>query len=111
MRLHLRRGTMAALSLFALRSSLFAQVKQPLTFEKFLALQIAADPRPSPDGSTVAFSVSLPSLEDNRNISRVWTVAVSGGGARVITSGPGSDFSPRWSPDGRSVAFISRRSC
>jgi len=109
MRLHLRRGTMAALSLFALRSSLFAQVKQPLTFEKFLALQIAADPRPSPDGSTVAFSVSLPSLEDNRNISRVWTVAVSGGGARVITSGPGSDFSPRWSPDGRSVAFISTR--
>ncbi len=109
MRQHLRRATLVALSLFALRSSLLAQAKQPLTFEKFVAMQIAGDPRPSPDGTTVAFSVSVPSLEENRNISRVWTVPLAGGPARAITAGPGSDFSPRWAPDGRSIAFISTR--
>ncbi len=109
MRPQIRIAALVAVFLLATRYSLFAQSKQPLTFEKFLALQIAGDPRPSPDGSTVAFSVSVPSLEDNRNISRVWVVPAAGGPARAITSGPGSDFSPRWSPDGRSLAFISTR--
>ena len=109
MRLPLGRVALATLSLVATRSSLLAQSKQPLTFDQFIALQIAADPRPSPDGSTIAFGVSVPSLQDNRNISRIWVVPAAGGSARAISSGPGSDFSPRWSPDGRSLAFISTR--
>ena len=84
-------------------------IKAPITFEKFLALQIAGDPRPSPDGSLVAFTISVPSLEDNRNISRIWVVPTAGGPARAVTEGPGSDFAPRWHPDGKSIAFISTR--
>jgi len=109
MRLDSRHAAMAVLSLFALRSPLLAQAKQPLTFEKLIAMQIAGDPRPSPDGATVAFTVSVPSLQDNRNVSRIWLVPSAGGPARAITRGPGNDRAPRWSPDGRSVAFISTR--
>ena len=104
----LRCAVLAACTLFALRSSLFAQ-KQPLSFEKFIALETAGDPRPSPDGALVAYSVSVPSLQENRNISRIWLVPAAGGAARVLTRGPGSDRAPRWSPDGRWVAFISTR--
>jgi dipeptidyl aminopeptidase/acylaminoacyl peptidase len=97
-------------TLLAPPSSLLAQTKQPITFEKFLALQISGDPRLSPDGSTVAFTVTVPSLQENKNISRVWIVPVAGGVPRQLTSGPGSDLAPRWAPDGRSVAFVSTRS-
>ena len=90
-------------------ASLAAQSKQPLTFERFLALKIAADPQLSPDGSMVAFAVSEPSLQENRNSSRIWVVPTAGGPARAITTGPGSDLAPRWAPDGRSLGFISTR--
>jgi dipeptidyl aminopeptidase/acylaminoacyl peptidase len=98
-----------AVSLLALPASLFAQSKQPLTFERFLALKIAGDPQLSPDGSTVAFTVSEPSLQENRNVSRIWVVPAAGGPARALSTGPGSDFAPRWAPDGRSLGFISTR--
>ena len=85
-----------------------AQTRQPITFEKFLALKILGDPQLSPDGKTVAFTVSEPSLQENRNISRIWIVPAAGGAPRALTAGPGSDFAPRWAPDG-SLGFISTR--
>ena len=103
------RAVLTAVSLFALPASLFSQTKQPLTFERFLALKIAGDPQLSPDGSTVAFTVSEPSLQENRNVSRIWVVPAAGGPARALSAGPGSDFAPRWAPDGRSLGFISTR--
>ena len=94
-------------ALFATPYSLFAQ-KKPLSFESFVSMQMASDPQISPDGNTVAFSVSVPSLEANRNISRIWIVPLRSGSARALTADPGSDFSPRWAPDG-SLGFISTR--
>jgi dipeptidyl aminopeptidase/acylaminoacyl peptidase len=88
---------------------LVAQAKQPISFDRFLALKIAGDPQLSPDGSTVAFTVSEPSLQENRNVSRIWVVPAAGGSARALTTGPGSDFAPRWAPDGRSLGFVSTR--
>jgi dipeptidyl aminopeptidase/acylaminoacyl peptidase len=95
--------------LFALPSSLLAQAKRPITFESFIALKNVGDPQLSPDGATVAFTVSTPSLEENKNVSRIWVVPASGGAARALTAGPGSDFAPRWAPDGRSLGFVSTR--
>jgi dipeptidyl aminopeptidase/acylaminoacyl peptidase len=109
MRSGFRFVVLLAVGLFGPRSSLLAQTRQPITFEKFLALQISGDPRLSPDGSTVAFTVTVPSLQENRNISRIWIAPVTGGAPRSLSSGPGSDLAPRWAPDGRSVAFISTR--
>jgi dipeptidyl aminopeptidase/acylaminoacyl peptidase len=88
---------------------LVAQAKQPISFDRFLALKIAGDPQLSPDGSTVAFTVTEPSLQENRNVTRIWVVPAAGGSARALTTGPGSDFAPRWAPDGRSLGFVSTR--
>ncbi len=80
-----------------------------MTFDDFIALRTVGDPQISPAGDLVTFTVSTPSLTDNRNISRIWGVESGGGEPKALTSGAGSDRNPRWSPDGRWIAYISTR--
>ena len=69
-------------------------------------LRQLGDPRVSPDGAAVAFTVTDADLTANRYIRRIWLAASSdvGTGARPFT-GPGSEVLPRWSPDGHRLAF------
>ena len=83
--------------------------RKAITFEDYIALKAVSDPQLSPDGKWVAYTVSTPSLHDNRNVARVWVADVATGKARPLTNGPGSDRQPRWSPDGKTLAFISTR--
>ncbi|HEX6644735.1 MAG TPA: S9 family peptidase [Gemmatimonadales bacterium] len=92
----------------ALAARAAAQAR-PMTVEDLLAVRTVSDPQISPDGQLVAFTLAEASLDSNRNISRIWLVSSSGGTPRQLTEGPGSDRSPRWAPDGRSLAFISTR--
>jgi dipeptidyl aminopeptidase/acylaminoacyl peptidase len=71
-------------------------------------LTFAGDPRISPDGSTVAYVAAYVD-EEKQGRSAIWTVPVGGGTPRRATHAKGSDGSPRWSPDGRWLAFTSDR--
>jgi dipeptidyl aminopeptidase/acylaminoacyl peptidase len=83
--------------------------KRAITIEDYLALKSVGDPQLSPDGKWVAYTVTDISLKDNRGIARIWLADVATGRARQLTAGPGSDRQPRWSPDGRALAFVSTR--
>jgi dipeptidyl aminopeptidase/acylaminoacyl peptidase len=50
------------------------------------------------------------SLERNSSNSDIWVIPFKGGEARRMTASPNSDFHPRWSPDGKTLAFTSSRS-
>src|SRR5256886_2365471 len=83
--------------------------KRALTIDDYLALKSVGNPQLSPDGKWVAYTVTEYSLKDNRGITRVWLADVASGSTRQLTAGPGSDRQPRWSPDGRTLAFVSTR--
>jgi dipeptidyl aminopeptidase/acylaminoacyl peptidase len=82
---------------------------QPLTPELLVTQKTVSDPQLSPDGERIAYCVAEISREGEHPTGDIWLVPFAGGEARRFTSGPGRDHSPRWSPDGRSLAFISDR--
>src|SRR5690606_7221151 len=98
----------AALALCA--SVATAQDQRPMSIDDFLSLRIIGDPQISPSGNEVAFTVSVPSLTENRNVSRLWVLNLADGSTRELTQGTGSDLMPRWAKDGRTLVFLSTRS-
>jgi dipeptidyl aminopeptidase/acylaminoacyl peptidase len=83
-----------------------AQTKHAMTFDDLISMQRVSDPHISPDGKWVAFALATPDKEANRNASNIWLIPAAGGATKQLTNG-GHDNSPRWSPDGKRVAFIS----
>ena len=73
-------------------------------------LRVATEPRLSPDGALAAITVQTvaPGFDGYRHA--IWLVATDGSGsARQVTLGSRHDRHPRFSPDGRTLAFISDR--
>ncbi|MBI3182507.1 MAG: S9 family peptidase [Myxococcales bacterium] len=69
-----------------------------------------SDPQPSPDGKWVAFTVRATDLEANKGRTDLWLVGTDGSALRRLTTHEANDGSPRWMPDGKSLAFLSTRS-
>ena len=84
------------------------QRKRAITFQDLIAMHRLSEPQISPDGKWIAYAVATPDLEANRSVRNIWIVATAGGEPRQLTRG-GSDSRPRWSPDGKKLAFLSGR--
>jgi len=82
--------------------------KHPMTFQDLMKLHRLSEPSMSPDGKWVAYTVATPDMEANRNVANVWISNVASGEAIQVTQG-GRDNSPSWSPDGKTLAFLSGR--
>lgn len=96
--------------LLASVSAMSAVTPKPLTFAALMQVQRIADPQISPDGKWIAYTVTSVDKEKNSKDSNIWILPVSGGEARQITRTPASDTRPRWSPDSKSIAFVSAQS-
>jgi len=76
-----------------------------LTPDDFYAIRLADDPQISPDGAHIVFVRQEVDRELYEYRRTLWIVSTEGGEPRQFTQGP-NDTSPRWSPDGRAIAFV-----
>jgi dipeptidyl aminopeptidase/acylaminoacyl peptidase len=91
--------------------SLFAQApaKRLLTADDVYRMKEVGGPQVSPDGKWIAYTVTSMDREADKLRSAIWMVNWEGTQDYQVTRGPDSDTSPRWSPDGRYLAFLSAR--
>jgi dipeptidyl aminopeptidase/acylaminoacyl peptidase len=83
--------------------------KRRFTPDDLFLLKTVSDPQVSPDGKLVAYVVSWPERENDETRYSIYLAPIDGRTpARRFTHGK-KDHSPRWSPDGKQLAFISDR--
>ena len=81
-----------------------------MTPQDLYKLQMASDAQISPDGTQVAYVRTWLDEEKNKYRSSLYLLDASGGNELRLTAAEAEDSHPRWSPDGRHLAFISNRS-
>jgi dipeptidyl aminopeptidase/acylaminoacyl peptidase len=101
----MNRATASIALVFVAAFTAFAQTG--FNFTDMMNVRRVSDPQPSPDGRTVAFSVGTVDLPQNRVLTQIYTVKIDGSDQKQITSGDKSNSSPRWSPDGKRIAYVS----
>ena len=86
-----------------------AQQRRPLTPDDIFAFKSVSDPRISPDGAWVAYTVSQMDQKKDGSDTDIYMAPLAGGEPLRVTTSDKAETSPRWSPDNRYLAFLSSR--
>ena len=82
---------------------------RPFHLDDLARLRHVSDPDLSPDGSRVAYAVRTTDEKADKRETHIWMTGWDGKETLRLTTGKESETSPRWSPDGRFLAFLSER--
>ena len=88
---------------------LVAQPQSKFSYLDVFDLQYVSDPQISPDGAWVVYRKMGFDIMKDRAAGNLWLVRTDGSSNQKLTTREGSESSPRWSPNGDQIAFISLR--
>jgi dipeptidyl aminopeptidase/acylaminoacyl peptidase len=87
-----------------------AAQKRLITHEDVFTMTRTGEPRPSPDGRWIVFSLTEPNYDPTKTVSDLWIVPTDGSAApRRLTSTRGAESGVEWAPDSKRIAFSARR--
>src|SRR5215207_9721361 len=95
---------LVAILLLAL-CSLAAAQNRTYTVEDLMKVRRVGDPQVSPDGKHVAFTIGDVNFDANRVVTQIYVTSIAGGEMKQLTTGDRSSSSPRWSLDGKKIAY------
>ena len=87
-----------------------ARDTHPFSVKDLVGFDRVSEPKVSPDGRRVVFTVSVLDWDANKRRTDLWIASTDGTGVRPLTRHEASDTSAVWAPDGKSIFFLSTRS-
>jgi len=110
----LRRMAVCAVGMPCILASILAtgqeaRTPRPITVDDQFQIKAVDDPQISAEGAWVAYTVETASLKTDKSHTQIWMAPSAGGEAVAMTVEDETSTHPRWSPDGKYLAFLSGR--